>query len=80
MAESSGKSGIFKRLPKIFWVTQTFELLERAAYYSMTPILGYHVVYNLGYTLWPKGTSKPHGTRNGEPDSDGGYALRQYWV
>ena len=42
--------------------------------------MGFHVVYNLGYTLWPKGTSKPHGTRNGQPDSAGGYALRQYWV
>jgi hypothetical protein len=35
------------------------------------------VVYNLGATLWPKGTRKPHGTRNGEPDSDGGYALEK---
>lgn len=38
---------------------------------------GYELVYNLGKALWPKGTSKPHGTRNGEPDSDGGYALKQ---
>jgi hypothetical protein len=42
--------------------------------------MGFHLVYNLGYTLWPKGTPKPHGTRNGEPDSDGGYALNQRWL
>ena len=42
--------------------------------------MGFHLVYNLGATLWPKGTSKPHGTRNGEPDSDGGYALKQSWL
>jgi hypothetical protein len=33
-------------------------------------------VYNLGAALWPKGTPTPHGRRNGEPDSDGGYALK----
>lgn len=33
-------------------------------------------VYNLGARLWPKGTDTPHGRRNGEPDSDGGYALK----
>jgi hypothetical protein len=37
---------------------------------------GFEVVYNLGATLWPKGTPEPHGTRNGKPDSAGGYALR----
>lgn len=37
----------------------------------------FQVVYNLGATLWPKGTPKPHGTRNGEPDRAGGYALKQ---
>lgn len=42
--------------------------------------MGFHVVYNLGYRLWPKGTPEPHGTRNGEPDSDGGYALKQRWL
>lgn len=36
---------------------------------------GFELVYNLGHALWPNGTSKPHSTRNGEPDSDGGYAL-----
>lgn len=36
----------------------------------------FHTVYTLGYYLWPKGTKKPHGTRNGQPDMDGGYALK----
>lgn len=42
--------------------------------------MGFHLVYNLGATLWPKGTKKPHGTRNGEPDSCGGYALQHRWL
>ena len=42
--------------------------------------MGFHLVYNLGATLWPKGTPKPHGSRNGVPDSDGGYALKQSWL
>lgn len=36
----------------------------------------WHTVHNLGRALWPNGTRKPHGTRNGEPDSDGGFALQ----
>jgi hypothetical protein len=42
--------------------------------------MGFHLVYNLGATLWPKGTEKPHGTRNGEPDTSGGYALKSRWI
>lgn len=42
--------------------------------------MGFSVVYNLGYHLWPKGTAEPHGKRNGEPDSDGGYALKHRWL
>jgi hypothetical protein len=38
--------------------------------------MGFHCVYTLGSRLWPKGTSKPHSTRNGEADSTGGYALK----
>lgn len=38
---------------------------------------GFDAVYRLGLSLWPDGTRKPHGTRNGEPDRDGGYALKQ---
>ncbi len=39
--------------------------------------MAFSVVYNLGCTLWPNGTPEPHGRRNGEPDSDGGYALKK---
>lgn len=42
--------------------------------------MGFALVYNLGAVLWPRGTEKPHGTRNGEPDNDGGYALKQRWI
>lgn len=42
--------------------------------------MGFHLVYSLGWSLWPKGTEKPHGTRNGEPSSDGGYALTHKWL
>lgn len=42
--------------------------------------MGFDLVYRLGRTLWPSGTSKPHGTRNGEPDTDGGYALKHHWL
>ena len=42
--------------------------------------MGFHLVYNLGRALWPDGTPTPHGTRNGEPNSDGGYALKSSWV
>lgn len=37
---------------------------------------GFQVVYNLGMLLWPNGTDVPHGTRNREPDTSGGYALK----
>ena len=42
--------------------------------------MGFALVYALGAALWPNGTPKPHGTRNGEPDSDGGYALKHNWI
>ncbi len=42
--------------------------------------MGFAVVYYLGATLWPDGTPEPHGTRNGEPDSAGGYALKHSWL
>jgi hypothetical protein len=42
--------------------------------------MGFGLIYNLGAVLWPMGTSAPHGRRNGKPDSDGGYALRQAWL
>ena len=42
--------------------------------------MGFSVVYGLGHALWPNGTPKPHGTRNGEPDSEGGYAIGHRWL
>lgn len=42
--------------------------------------MGFHAVYTLGRCLWPKGTRKAHGTRNGAPDKDGGYALKHSWL
>lgn len=42
--------------------------------------VGFNLIYNLGYTLWPNGTKEPHGTRNGAPDCNGGYALNQQWL
>jgi hypothetical protein len=42
--------------------------------------MGFALVYELGAVLWPKGTSEPHGTRNGKPDYDGGYALNHEWL
>lgn len=42
--------------------------------------MGFHIVYRLGRKLWPDGTDKPHGTRNGQPDTDGGYALKHRWL
>ena len=42
--------------------------------------MGFEAAYRLGHALWPNGTDKPHGTRNGEADSDGGYALKQRWL
>lgn len=42
--------------------------------------MGFHVVHNVGRTLWPNGTPEPHGNRNGQPDNDGGYALKSSWI
>lgn len=42
--------------------------------------MGFHLVYTLGCVLWPDGTGKPHGRRNGQPDSAGGYALKHRWL
>lgn len=39
--------------------------------------MGFSLVYDLGRALWPDGTPEPHGMRNGEPDSCGGYALKK---
>lgn len=42
--------------------------------------MGFHLVYALGCALWPTGTETPHGSRNGKPDTDGGYALKHVWL
>jgi hypothetical protein len=42
--------------------------------------MGFHVIYTLGQALWPDGTPEPHGRRNGEWDSCGGYAIKQRWL
>lgn len=42
--------------------------------------MGFALVYNLGRAMWPCGTEVAHGSRNGVPDYDGGYALKQRWV
>ena len=42
--------------------------------------MGLALVHNLGMVLWLQGTSEPHGTRNGEPDSNGGYVLKHRWI
>ena len=42
--------------------------------------MGFALVYALGAALWPKGTPRPHGSRNGEPDKSGGYALKHVWI
>jgi len=42
--------------------------------------MGFSAVYHLGSILWPDGTPEPHGTRNGEPDTCGGYALKHRWL
>ena len=42
--------------------------------------MGFSAVYHLGSVLWPDGTPEPHGTRNGQPDRDGGYALKHRWL
>lgn len=42
--------------------------------------MGFSVVYDLGAVMWPQGTPEPHSMRNGEPDRDGGYALKHRWI
>lgn len=36
----------------------------------------FKLVYDLGCVMWANGTPVPHGTRNGQPDTNGGYALK----
>ncbi len=45
---TEGKIDIFSRFQKVFWVVLSFELMERAAYYTMLPVLVLHAYYNVG--------------------------------
>jgi MFS family permease len=47
-----GLLSTFSGFPKVFWVAQTFELMERGAYYSMMPIIVVHAIYNVGLPIW----------------------------
>ncbi|MFW3145528.1 MAG: MFS transporter [Thermoplasmatota archaeon] len=38
----------FKGFPRVFWIVQIFELMERGAYYTMVPIIAFHAWWNLG--------------------------------
>jgi len=40
------------RFPRVFWVVQTFEMMERGAYYTMVPIIVFHAIYNVGLPEW----------------------------
>jgi hypothetical protein len=45
--------------------------------------MGFHLVYNLGWTLFPKGFKVDGVGRNGDTsgwDTDGGYALKHRWL
>lgn len=42
--------------------------------------MGFHIVSTLGVYMWPGGTPEAHGTRNGEPDKSGTYALKHEWL
>ncbi len=44
--------------------------------------MGFHIVYNLGSILYPKGDGKTITGRNGDknPETDGGYLIKQRWV
>lgn len=55
-----------------FRLSRSGEIVMNGCGYNRVFAIG----YELGRALWPNGTSEPHGTRNGMPDSDGGYALQ----
>jgi MFS family permease len=40
------------RFPRVYWISLTFEMMERGAYYSMMPIIAIHAIYNLGFDEW----------------------------
>lgn len=88
------KSGMMRRISLLIVVDGELRNIDNLAADAMGDVntgngikatgcgmdMGFHLVYNLGYYLWPNGTPEPHGTRNGEPDRDGGYALKHDWA
>ena len=70
------------RIKEITWLVSTALGIKVGSKYGL--IMGgcgmdmcFSVVYRLGMALWPNGTPEPHGRRNGQPDSCGGYALKK---
>lgn len=41
-----------RRFPRVYWVVQSFELLERGAYYTMMPIIVVYCLFNVGMPVW----------------------------
>ena len=79
----SGKDGEIEKLD--YWIARAKgeHIDPRHGGIKMTGCgmdMGFSLVYNLGCMLWSTGTPEPHGTRNGQPDSSGGYALKQRWL
>jgi len=79
-----GKYGLFLRnISYLASVALEWKLSKRHAGIELRGCdmdIGFHLVYSLGRALWPHGTRKPHGMRNGEPDKDDGYALKHSWL
>ena len=40
----------YRQFPPVFWVANTMELFERAAYYGMMAILSVYLINNLGFS------------------------------
>lgn len=45
------KTSLFRKFPIVFWVVQSFELMERGAYYVYVPIIAVHAQYNVGLAV-----------------------------
>ncbi len=52
MATLKDKFANLSKFPRVFWVVQTFEVMERGAYYSMMPIIAVHAIWNVGLPVW----------------------------
>lgn len=70
------------------WVAQALGMNRRDHHLQVSGCgmdMGFHVVYEIGRVLFPKGFKQPKGRhgRNGDTsgfDNDGGYALQQRWL